>query len=166
MDPLPADFLAEPREGITVDRVDFEKHSLPEYKDYYAVVIDNVLSPEACQQLLEAAEKTSNGEWERAMVNIGGGHQTMITDIRSCGRIIWDAREVVARIWNRIAHLVPEMAIVQIMRFVTGPGPAKRGEVWKLTRLNERMRFLKYEGGEYFRRKSSLMRISSAAADH
>ena len=34
---------------------------------------------------------------------------------------------------------------------IFGNGPAKRDEVWRLTRPNERMRFLKYEGGEYFR---------------
>jgi hypothetical protein len=35
---------------------------------------------------------------------------------------------------------------------VTGNGPAKRGETWKVTRLNERGRYLKYTGGEYFKR--------------
>lgn len=34
---------------------------------------------------------------------------------------------------------------------VTGLGPAKRGEVYRVSRLNERLRFLRYEGGEYFR---------------
>jgi hypothetical protein len=36
---------------------------------------------------------------------------------------------------------------------VTGSGPVKRREVWKMTRLNERMRFLKYTKGEYFKRE-------------
>lgn len=34
---------------------------------------------------------------------------------------------------------------------ITGLGPAKRGEVFVLAGLNERMRFLRYEGGDYFR---------------
>lgn len=34
---------------------------------------------------------------------------------------------------------------------IFGDDPQKRGEVWKFSRLNERMRFLKYKSGEYFR---------------
>lgn len=36
--------------------------------------------------------------------------------------------------------------------FVTGPGPTKRRETYRVSRLNERLRFLRYEGGEFFRR--------------
>ena len=42
-------------------------------------------------------------------------------------------------------------------------GPTKRKEVWKVTRLNERLRFLKYVGGEYFRRELSSTTIHHAA---
>ena len=34
---------------------------------------------------------------------------------------------------------------------ITGKGPVKRGETWRLTRLNEKLRFLKYTSGMYFR---------------
>ena len=87
------------------------------------------------------------------MVNIGGGRQALYTDVRSCGRIIWDSPDMCSRVWKRIEE-VPE--VQQILRLqavpkVFGNGPAKRGEVWRFTRPNERMRFLKYVGGEYFR---------------
>ena len=77
----------------------------------------------------------------------------LITDTRNCGRIIWDSRELVDKVWNRIAHLpdVQEIVRLQNVPKIVGNGPIKRGEVWKFTRLNERMRFLKYVGGEYFR---------------
>lgn len=77
----------------------------------------------------------------------------MITDERNCGRIIWDSREVVARVWHRIAHLPEVKEIVQLKDVprIFGNGPQKRGEVWQFSRPNERMRFLKYTGGEYFR---------------
>lgn len=37
------------------------------------------------------------------------------------------------------------------MPLVTGLGPARRGEALHLSRLNERLRFLRYGGGDYFR---------------
>ncbi|PPJ51637.1 hypothetical protein CBER1_08817 [Cercospora berteroae] len=150
---LPDDFLSSPAPDIIVDRIDFAKSTLPCYADLYAVVLDNVLSPEECKRFISAAEGTTNGEWERAMINIGGGRQELHTDARNCGRIIWDSREIVAKIWKRIEHLPEVREIVRLENVPTifGNGPAKRGEIWTLTRPNERMRFLKYVGGEYFR---------------
>lgn len=144
-----------PPSNMTAKQVDFSKTSLPQYSGYYAVVIDNVLSPAECQAWIDASEATTEpkGTWERAMVNIGGGQQKMIEDIRNCGRIIWDSQDMVNRLWSRLATLPEVEAITKLknMPHITGAGPAKRGEVWRFTRPNERMRFLKYVGGEYFR---------------
>jgi hypothetical protein len=109
------------------------------------------MTKEECETLVRAVEKTTDGEWERAMVNIGMGMQIMLPGQRNCGRIIIDDREIVAKIWARIAHVVPEIHYLKDWPGVTGAGPAKRKETWKMTRLNERMRFLRYEGGEYFK---------------
>lgn len=151
---LPADFLQIPGPRVIVERIDFSKTSLPTYKDLYAVILDNVLSRAECKALVAAAKTQTNGEWERAMVNIGGGRQAMYTDARNCDRIIWDDKEIVARLWARCAEHVPELEKLHNWENVTGPGPWKRKETWRLTRLNERMRFLKYGKGEYFRRES------------
>jgi len=77
----------------------------------------------------------------------------MYEDTRKCGRIIYDEQEVVSRIWNRVKNLVPELHEVKNLPKVTGSGPTRRREIWKYTRLNERMRFLKYTAGEYFKRE-------------
>jgi hypothetical protein len=71
-------------------------------------------------------------------------------------RIIWDDRELAARIFARIAPHVPEVGALEGISWgrAVGLGAVKRGERWELTRLNERMRFLKYTGGEYFKRES------------
>lgn len=153
---LPADFLAKPSPDLTATRIDFSKTALPRYAGAYAVILDNVLTHAECRTLLHAAEATQAGKtekWERAMVNIGQGQQAMITDVRNCGRIIWDSRDVVGRIWKRLEHVpqVREIASLEQKPEITGAGPSKRGEVWRMTRPNERMRFLKYVGGEYFR---------------
>jgi hypothetical protein len=73
-------------------------------------------------------------------------------DTRKCGRIIWDERDLMAKLWARIEASVPEIHRLENWASVTGNGPQKRNEVWKVTRLNERARFLKYVGGEYFKR--------------
>lgn len=153
---IPQDFLSGPGPQVQKSDVDFRYTELPEYEGRYATVLDNVFTKDECDTLVRAAEAQSNGTWEQAMINIGGGAQTLMTDTRDCGRIIWDDTEVVERIWSRVKNLVPEIESLKGMARVTGNGPAMRGETWKMTRLNERMRFLKYGAGQYFKRKSYL----------
>jgi len=149
---LPEGFLSGPAPNLTRTDIDLQKNGIvPHYDNLWATVLDGVLSEEECEVFLAAAESTTDGEWERAMVNIGGGMQAMYEDTRKCGRIIWDDKDVVAKLWARIADAVPDIHELSNRPHVTGNGPAKRNETWKLTRLNERMRFLKYIGGEYFK---------------
>ncbi|KAI4175768.1 MAG: hypothetical protein LQ343_001381 [Gyalolechia ehrenbergii] len=149
---LPLDFLSKPAPNIQLQRIDFTKTPLPEYKGLYAVVLDNVLTKDEWDDLIRVAEATTGGKWEQAMVNVGGGQQKLITDTRDCGRIIWDDKAVVAKIWDRVKESVPEIQSLKGMARVTGYGPVKRGETLAITRLNERMRFLKYTEGQYFQR--------------
>jgi len=43
---VPADFLQAPAENITVSRIDFKQGGLPMYDGLYAVVLDDVLTPD------------------------------------------------------------------------------------------------------------------------
>ena len=153
---LPDGFLEGPAPDLKRTDIDFKKGGLGQYEDSWAVVLDGVMTAEECSQLVAAAEATTNGVWERAMVNIGGGMQRRYDDIRKCGRIIWDDRDMMAKLWARIEASVPELHRLQNWPKVTGGGPAKRNEIWKVTRLNERQRFLKYVGGEYFKGMCSI----------
>jgi hypothetical protein len=85
---FPSDFLAGPAPPtLTRTRVDFEQTPLPEYKQCYAVILDNVLTVEECAALVALAEaQAGDAGWERAMVNVGGGNQILATDVRNCGR--------------------------------------------------------------------------------
>lgn len=148
---LPDGFLDGPAPSLTKSVIDFKNEGLPEYEKCWAVVLDGVLSEEECRQLVVAAEAATNGQWERAMVNIGGGFQALYEDTRKCGRIILDNRELAAKVWARVEDAVPDIQRLENWASVTGLGPWKRKETWKMTRLNERMRFLKYVGGEYFK---------------
>lgn len=150
---LPEGFLSGPAPNLTRTTIDLRKEGiLPAYDDLWAVVLDGVISEKECDEFIAAAESTTDGNWERAMVNIGGGMQALYEDTRKCGRIIWDDRDLVAKLWARIKDAVPEIHELKNRPHVTGNGPVKRNETWKMTRLNERMRFLKYVGGEYFKR--------------
>jgi len=144
MPSLPEDFLSAP-----VSNVDFANTPLPEYAILQAYVIDDVLTSSECATLLAAAE--ASGPWQRAMIQVGNGHQRQEDDQRKCGRLIWDSPDVAQKIWGRVKVYVPKIARLDKHAEITGGGPIMRGEVWEASRLNERMRFLKYEGGEYFR---------------
>ncbi|CBX97899.1 hypothetical protein IAQ61_000918 [Plenodomus lingam] len=148
---LPDNFLEGPAPSISRHDIDFAKAGLNEYDGAWAVVLDGVMTEEECNQLVAAAEATTNGKWERALVNVGGGMQALYEDTRKCGRIIWDSREIMAKLWARIEALVPEIHELKNWADVTGNGPYKRNETWRVTRLNERGRYLKYQGGEYFK---------------
>ena len=138
---------------MIVHKVDFSACDLAEYHDLYAVVLDNVLTREECDTLVRVAESRTNGVWDQAMINVGGGHQMLAMDSRNCGRIIWDDRDVVERIWSRVKDSVPEIEYLSNAPKILGNGIIRRKETWRMSRLNERMRFLKYGAGQYFRRK-------------
>ena len=150
---LPEDFLQGLGPKIEKQNINFKEACLPEYDGLYAVILDNVLSKGECDTLVRATEARTNGLWEQAMVNIGNGEQELDTWTRNCGRIIWDDGELAAKIWSRVKDAVPEIQYLRGKPEVTGKGPAKRKETMQMTRLNERIRFLKYGEGQYFRRE-------------
>ena len=150
---IPADFLLQPTSIIKCE-IDWKASPLPENNGLYATILDNAFTAQECETLIKQAELTTGGKWEQAGVNVGGGMQQLRTETRDCGRILWDDRDMVERIWNRIKDHVPEILSLKGMPLVTGGGPRKKNVAWKMTRLNERMRFLKYGEGQYFRRMS------------
>ena len=87
------------------------------------------------------------------MVNIGSNKQIMATDTRNCGRVVWDSPVIAERLLARLQPFLQRCGIstVREQPLVTGIRPVQRGEVFRVSGLNERLRFLKYEGGEYFR---------------
>lgn len=174
---LPADFLTSPAPpNLTTTRLDFSTSALPVYANCYATVIDGALTPHECALLLRHAHASTGGTWERAMINMGGGREALASETRNCGRLILDDADLVARIWARVAPAVPELAgvlegprwCVKPLKYWTGweeeweteggglgsalhDRQVDRGERWRCVGLNERMRFLRYVGGEYFR---------------
>ncbi len=148
-----ANLLTGPAPQITREDIDFVRGGLPEYDGLYAVILDNVLTPAECEALVNAAKATTNGVWEKALVNTGNGLQAEMLNTRKCGRIMWDDKDIVEKLWKRVEGLVPELKTLEPNnRALRRPKPGKE-QRWRATRLNERMRFLKYGPGDYFKRE-------------
>lgn len=144
-------------------RIDFSKYpGLEEYAGTYALVIDNAFTVEECENLVQEAEASTTKGWEVAQINVGGDRQITNTSYRNSGRIMWDSHDTAGYILDRIR---PYLADVELLDGKdefghTVLGYRGRGlretSKWQLTTLNERLRFLKYEKGQYFKRMSLI----------
>ncbi|XP_063437962.1 uncharacterized protein LOC134718972 isoform X4 [Mytilus trossulus] len=101
-----------------------------DFQKCLAFVLYNVFTKEECEEYINIAEKKG---FEAALLN-SGDRQVLATDVRNSARCIWDTKEEVDKIWKRIKEYVPD---VWCHREVMG--------------LNERLRILRYDPGEYFR---------------
>ncbi|KAG9127806.1 hypothetical protein FRC07_008998 [Ceratobasidium sp. 392] len=140
---------------IVAHRLDFVKLGLPEYEHRFAMVIDNLFTPEDCERYIAAAESAK--EWEVAAVNggPGSGYQYVDTSYRNSSRILLDdfdlTREMLERMrpyLKDIEHMdrAPLHGTYDRKTKTSNDPPAK------LVALNERLRYLKYGPGQFFRR--------------
>merc|ERR1712034_257859 len=89
------------------------------------------ISREECQSIIAWTEEHLN--WGPALLNIGRGRQILDEQARKHDRAIVDSDEIVDYIMERMKGRLPHIW-------------AKR----RLSCLNERLRFLRYEEGNYF----------------
>ena len=148
---LPTDFLKAPTPNIIASRIKFEKSAVPELEGLYATVLDNVLTPEECSILIQAVDNQSEDSWERIVGNDNADGQGFLSDNRKCRRMMWDSPELGSKIWKRIVDKVPEVQRLENWPEVTSSAPRQQ-KVWNMIRLNERIRFMKYGHGDYFKR--------------
>lgn len=176
--PIPDNFLSNttlPSDAkpITLAPIDWKKTPLPEYEGRYAVVLDNVMSPSECQELIQLAESSVDmscvaegirNPWRPAMVAAGPGYEVLHSKYRNSDRIVWDRQELVDRLWSRCLQGEVGQTLLKRLEVLDDDervlGIAKKGkngepvkERWEMRRLNKRMRFLKYGPGQFFRRK-------------
>ncbi|KAH8671497.1 hypothetical protein BX600DRAFT_459176 [Xylariales sp. PMI_506] len=167
---IPEKFLKSPpadAQPITVQEVRFEDTVLPEYQGHYAVVLDNVLSPSECAQLIQLAESSVMDEdraedgdpWRPALVNVGPGLEAHIPDYRNSDRIIWDQQEIVDRLWARMADTpiikdklgsFKEIELIGSRDALSLRKSRRKHIRWDFHRVNQRLRFLKYGPGQFF----------------
>jgi len=97
------------------------------------------------------------------MVNVGAGYEVLTPGYRNSDRLIWDQQEVVDRIWERCLQaggLRERMAEVSKEPVITRASKLElkrdEGSTFRFSRVNNRMRFLKYSGGEFFQGEFKL----------
>ncbi|PTB68487.1 hypothetical protein BBK36DRAFT_1113367 [Trichoderma citrinoviride] len=154
---IPDTFLTTPpSQPVTFRPVPWEDSPVPEYAKCKAWILDNVLSPEECSQLIAYAEASARPEkpgdspWKPALVSVAPGVEARVPGYRNSDRIIWDNQLLVDRLWDRCAQAEGLSELV-----ATAPCPRpdhiRTQGTWRFARLNERMRFLKYTPGMFFR---------------
>jgi len=125
--------------AITLPKDDFGK---------FAIIEDDILSADECDALVNLAEREGFGA---ALLNVGGGQQVMATDVRRSSRCIIDSFDLASSLLERVRHLLPETMHAASVRARLQVGPSTDGEIeYRLAGLNERLRFLKYDPGDYF----------------
>ncbi len=92
--------------------------------------IRNFFTEEECEHMIFASEQMG---YEEAMIQTGTGMR-MYKDVRNNDRVIFDDKKLAAAVFERVRPFLP----------------ATLNE-WALLELNERFRFYRYEGGQYFK---------------
>lgn len=162
---IPDDFLSSPpRTPLISKPVPFAAAGLPEYERRLAFTIDNVLTPSECAQLQTLAESSvtnvPEGEspWKPATLRLTPGVEVASRPgYRQSDRIVWCSQAVTDRLWERLASAegVRENLAVVKQQY----GKVREGE-WQFRRMNDRMSFLRYEKGQYFKRKCCSSSLS------
>ncbi|RUS19261.1 hypothetical protein BC937DRAFT_87760 [Endogone sp. FLAS-F59071] len=98
----------------------------------YVMILENVCTPEECQRLIDLSEAQN---YTPALLNIGGGRETLATDVRNNDRYIRDDPELAELLWRRLKYFIPATFANDSMDVVG---------------LNERLRFLRYDPGQKF----------------
>ncbi|CAF1672529.1 unnamed protein product [Adineta ricciae] len=95
-----------------------------------AFIIFNVFTPDECQQWIELSEQRG---YSPATVNVGAAELVLMTDFRNSGRCIIDDASMANTLFQRLEQFLP-----------------KTWKNFELVGLNERLRFLRYEPGQFF----------------
>lgn len=144
--PSPSTCRAEP--------VDFKALGFSEHEGAFALLIHDLLTPEECDEIRHAAESVAQGRWDAALIN-AGGQMVMASGIRHCDRIMWDNPELAKALLARLRpHIPTNIQTLESSPQITSDDPVWSSGTWRISRLNDRLRFLRYRPGMYFRQHS------------
>ena len=89
-------------EGRTITKTTYLP---PNAEDKLAFTLDGVFTAEECEEWIKMTEEQG---YEAALVNIGGGQQQLMTDVRNNSRCIIDSEEMAGRIFKIIQSFLPQ----------------------------------------------------------
>ncbi|KAJ7053297.1 hypothetical protein C8F01DRAFT_1032167 [Mycena amicta] len=131
---------------VSAGHVDFEAAGLSEYNGCYAVVLDSLFTEAELSAFLAEAE--ASAPWDVAQVN-AGVHAYTNTSYRNGQRIIYDSMDLSERIFAKIRPHLKDIEEIDQPTYLSGA--TKAVQKWRMVRLNERLRFLRYPLGGFFR---------------
>ncbi|KAF3931954.1 hypothetical protein ABW20_dc0101731 [Dactylellina cionopaga] len=152
----------DPAPHPVLRRVSFKDSPLSKYDklEAYAAVIDDAFTLKECDELLKMAEASSEEGWPIAQVNIGGDRQVLDTSYRKSDRILYDNQELADKLLTRIKPLLAkDIEYLDPTEYGPGKGPLgwkgtaskRKAEKFRMTRLNERLRYLRYPVSGFFK---------------
>ncbi|KAG6902039.1 hypothetical protein C0995_005249 [Termitomyces sp. Mi166 len=113
-------------------------------------VLDNVFAPSECTALIARAE--ASAEWRTAMIQTPRGERVDV-EVRNNDRILLFDKELASELTQRLLPHVEELREIgpgsEWERIVGMPGFVTK--TWKLLGVNERLSFLRYGPGHYFK---------------
>ena len=141
-----AEELAGPEEAAAAPVAPITREELPlpnareREREGFAFVLHDVFTAAECAAMIAASEARG---YDQALVNAGYA-QVLDTSYRNSMRNIWDTREAAAEIYTRIAPFLPSER--EPHQF----GYTAERTLLKCEGLNERLRFLRYDAGDFF----------------
>lgn len=121
---------------------------------HVAVSINNVFTETECDDLIKRSEEAG---YEEALVNVGRGRQQKIKDVRNSDRCIIDDPELAETIWQRVRSAIEtvgdeEKQAANLHKVIDHRRDCsyQSRNMWAVG-LNERLRFLRYDPGQYFK---------------
>ncbi|MEQ1566927.1 MAG: 2OG-Fe(II) oxygenase [Myxococcota bacterium] len=106
--------------------------TITEDRDGLVVVLDDVLSPRECADLVEAGERVG---FDGAPITVGPGKFVYHPEVRDNTRAMVDDPELAAALWSRLQLVTPALVVPD----------------WRPVGLNERLRWYRYQPGQAFR---------------
>jgi hypothetical protein len=112
----------------------------------FAIILHDLLTRQECTSLIRRAEDKG---FDHALIHGPGGKEVLDQTVRKCGRCIIDDDELSTIIYTRICNALEGTLYETKMKRRTIK--SADGDITATAvGLNERMRFLKYEQGQYF----------------
>ncbi|KAI0505840.1 hypothetical protein F5B22DRAFT_626548 [Xylaria bambusicola] len=137
------------RPAVIATPIDFSSSRLAaDYSSFFAITLDNLLTPEECVRLQSAAGQ----DWQ----TLSKGNS-----FRECQNILVFSPEWASALYNRIvAHLPEDVKALRkddkVAEIIAGPSHLRasvgaRKTVWRIKEANERLSFLRYQPGHHFK---------------
>ena len=143
------------------EQVDFKQLGFSEHEGAFALIIHDLMTPEECDEIRNAAEIVAQGRWDAALIN-NGGQMVLGRDVRHCDRILWDNPELAEALLVRIRpHIPSNIVTLKNSPQITSDDPIWSSGTWRISRLNDRLRFLRYRPGMFFRQHSDGFYVTS-----